>query len=91
MQTGQYIQRFGAPILFVFAAISLILSAMQVVATALGERTWEGFVRASWGFSVGVIIGIVGLVVVTAGGVIGFWISQLRFAVRMKGKEEKEG
>lgn len=33
-QTGQFLNEFGAPLLFVFAALSLILSAMQVVLAA---------------------------------------------------------
>lgn len=55
-QTGQYLSVYVAPLIFVFAMLSLILSSMQVVLAARGEDTWEAFVRVSWGFSVATII-----------------------------------
>lgn len=88
LQTGQYIQRYGAPLLFVFAVLTLILSAMQVVATVLGDQTWEAFVRASWGFSVAVIISILVLCIWTLTGIVGFLISQAHFALKMKQAEK---
>ena len=84
MQTGQYIQRYAGLLLFIFAVLTLILSAMQVVATVLGDQTWDAFVRASWGFSVAVIISILVLCIWTMTGVVGFLLSQAHFALKMR-------
>jgi hypothetical protein len=42
-QTSQYIHYYAAILLFAFAALSIILSAMQVALAALEEDTWEAF------------------------------------------------
>ena len=82
-QTGQYLGRFGAPLLFVFATTSLILSAIQVVHGALGTDTWPGFVRASWGFAIAVLILIAGIIVCALLGILGLLLIQAQFALRM--------
>ena len=87
-QTGDYLRRFGTPLLFFFAAFSVVLSAMQVVLAALGPDAWAPFVRASWGFSVSVIILITGLAVSTVLGVFGLLVTQAQFALRTR-REEK--
>ena len=84
LQTGQYIQRYAGLLLFIFAVLTLILSAMQVVATVLGDQTWDAFVRASWGFSVAVIISVLFLCIWTLSGVVGFLLSQAHFALKMR-------
>lgn len=55
-QTGQYLRKYAAPLIFIFAILSLILSSMQVVLAARDPDTWETFVRVSWGFAVATII-----------------------------------
>ncbi|KAF2970748.1 hypothetical protein GQX73_g2821 [Xylaria multiplex] len=55
-QTSHFLQYYAAPLIFIFATLSLILSSMQVVLAALGSNTWEAFVRVSWEFSVATII-----------------------------------
>ncbi len=87
-QTGDYLRRFGTPLLFFFAAFSVVLSAMQVVLAALGQDAWANFVRVSWGFSVAVIILITGLAVSTILGVVGLLVTQAQFALRMRHKEK---
>ena len=84
IQTGQYIQSYAGPLLFVFAVLTLILSAMQVVASVLGDQTWDAFVRASWGFSVAVIVSVLVLCFWTITGVVGFLLSQAHFALKMR-------
>ena len=46
-QIGDNLRCFGAPLLFFFAAFSVILSAMQVILAALGPHAWAPFVRVS--------------------------------------------
>ena len=81
-QSLQYIQRYAAPLVFIFAVLSIILQAMQVVLTALGEKTWRSFVRVSWGFSVAAILFAATpfAVVVVASSMLA--ISQGQYAVR---------
>jgi hypothetical protein len=55
-QTGQVLDEFGAPLLFLFATLSLILSAMQVILAGRSQDPWVVFVNVSWGFSVAVIV-----------------------------------
>jgi hypothetical protein len=87
-QTGQFVQIFGAPLLFFFAAFSLILSAMQVVLAAL-ESPWNAFKKASWGFSVAVIILLVvfSLLIIVVVAII--LMSQFCFAWRSHRKSPK--
>ena len=87
-QTGDYLRRFGTPLLFFFAAFSVVLSAMQVVLAALGQDAWAPFVRVSWGFSVAVIILITSLAASTVLGVVGLLVTQAQFALRMRHKEK---
>jgi hypothetical protein len=57
-QGGDYFGGFFAPILFVFAVLSITLNAMQVelAVSALGQGeaygAWDAFISASKGFSV---------------------------------------
>ena len=90
MQTGQYIQRFGTPLLFLFAANSLILSAMQVTLAALGNDTWHAFVKVSRGFSVGVIVLILNLAFWTLLGIVAFLLYQGQFALRMRKRDNQK-
>ena len=88
-QTAQYIQQYAAPLVFVFAILSIILSSMQVVLAALGETTWHAFVRASWGFSVATIIFAASPIVIAFTSIILLLIVQGQFAVRTKIKERQ--
>ncbi|KAI0099736.1 hypothetical protein GGR51DRAFT_534946 [Nemania sp. FL0031] len=83
-QTSQYLQHYAAPLIFVFAILSLILSSMQVVLAALGSATWEVFIRISWGFSIGTIIFAILPIISTLIGVSILLIAQGQFAMRMK-------
>ena len=87
-QTSDYLRRFGTPLLFFFAAFSVVLSAMQVTLAALGQDAWQAFVRASWGFSVAVIILIMGLAASVVLGVLGLLFAQLQFAFKMRHQEK---
>jgi hypothetical protein len=86
-QTGQYINRFVAPLLFIFAIITTVLSAMQVVIAAQGTATWVEFLRASWGFSVAVLYMNAGVILLVLLGLLGVLVVQGQFAVRMYWRE----
>lgn len=87
-QTGDYLRRFGTPLLFLFAAFSVVLSAMQVTLAALAQDTWPAFVRASWGFSVIVIILIAGFAVSAMFGVLAVLVIQGQYALRKRHREK---
>ncbi|KAI0490388.1 hypothetical protein F4859DRAFT_457931 [Xylaria cf. heliscus] len=86
-QTSQNLQHYATPLIFIFAVLSLILSSMQVVLAALGNKTWEVFVRVSWGFSVATIVFATLPIVGSLVGVTVVWIWQGQFALRTKRKE----
>ena len=88
-QTGDFLRRFGTPLLFFFAAFSVVLSAMQVALAALGQEAWAAFVRASWGFSIAVIILIAASAAICTLGLLGFCMAQGQFALRMRRQEKK--
>ena len=86
-QTGQLLNEFAAPLLFVFAALSLILSAMQVVLAAKSgddQGSWRVFGEVSAWFAVVVII-VIAVVFVGLGAVmVGIWAWQFRFGYRSR-------
>jgi hypothetical protein len=86
-QTSRYLQHYAAPLIFIFAILSLILSSMQVVLAALGGNTWEVFVRVCWGFSVVTIIIATSPIAAVFIGICVLLIVQGEFAARMKWKE----
>ena len=51
---------------------------MRGILAALGQDTWGSFVKFSWGFSVAVIIVIVGLAIRSVLGVLGFLVAQAK-------------
>ncbi|OAP61903.1 hypothetical protein AYL99_04106 [Fonsecaea erecta] len=60
--TASYMRQFATPLLFIFASVSLLLSAMQVVLTLPSEPAWHTWVvnsasiaDAFWGFCVTVL------------------------------------
>ncbi|KAK4248431.1 hypothetical protein C7999DRAFT_40305 [Corynascus novoguineensis] len=84
-QTGQFLNEFGAPLLFVFAALSLILSAMQVVLAAKfrdEKGSWRAFEEVSAWFAVLVIIVLVAIFVALGIAIVGIWIWQFQFGYR---------
>ena len=87
-QTGDFLRRFGTPLLFFFAAFSVVLSAMQVILAALGPEAWAAFVRASWRFSIAVIILIAASAATCMLGILGLLIAQCQFALRMRYHEK---
>ncbi|TGJ79923.1 hypothetical protein E0Z10_g8834 [Xylaria hypoxylon] len=86
-QTTQSLQFYAAPLISIFAILSLVLSSMQVVIAALGSNTWEVFVRVSWVFSVATIIFAIIPVLVALIGVVVLLIVHGQFALRMKWKK----
>ena len=87
-QTSDFLRRFGTPLFFFFAVFSVILSAMQVTLAALGQEAWAAFVRASWGFSIAVIILIAVSVAICVLCILGFLMAQGQFALRMRHQEK---
>ncbi|KAI1126624.1 hypothetical protein F5Y10DRAFT_244464 [Nemania abortiva] len=86
-QTSQYLRHYAGPLIFIFAVLTLVLSSMQVILAALGNNTWEAFVRFSWGFSLATIIFSIIPILGPVIGVFALLIVQGRFALRMRRKE----
>ncbi|KAL6895342.1 hypothetical protein HDV57DRAFT_479231 [Trichoderma longibrachiatum] len=55
-QSADYSRSWLPPLLFAFAVLSLMLSAMQVMLAGLGTSTGEPIVRFGWGFSIATIV-----------------------------------
>jgi hypothetical protein len=55
-QSADYSRSWLPPLLFAFAVLSLMLSAMQVMLAGLGLSTGEPIVRFGWGFSIATIV-----------------------------------
>ncbi len=87
-QTTQRIQYYVTPLVFIFAILSLILSSMQVVLAALGDKTWDVFVQVSSGFSIATIIFAISPIIATIVGVLLLLIDQGQFALRAKWAED---
>ena len=87
--TGAYIERFFAPLLFVFGSATIILTAMQVMVTVpQGEITagiqWVTAAKASWGFSLCMILFIATLWFLFLGGIMVFLSAQMIYATLTK-------
>lgn len=65
-QTRQFLWEFGPSLLFAFASLSLVLSAMQVALTGTEDSPWQAFSSVSVWFSVVCIILLVSVFVVMA-------------------------
>ncbi|KAI0399617.1 hypothetical protein F4802DRAFT_588646 [Xylaria palmicola] len=84
-QMRQFLNEFVVPLLFAFAALSLILSAMQVVLAAKsgdGKGSWQVFGDVSAWFAVLVIIMLVAMFVSLAVITVGIYVWQFQFAYR---------
>ena len=55
-QSRDYATSWLPPLLFAFAALSLVLSAIQVMVTAQGLSPWGAFTHVAWGFSLATIL-----------------------------------
>ena len=84
--TGAYIERFFAPLLFLFGSVTIILTAMQVLVTVpdgtiIAEARWVTVAKASWGFSVAMIFFIASLWLLSLGGIVVFLTAQGIYAL----------
>jgi len=89
-EAGQFVREFGAVLLFLFAALSLILSSMQVVLAAREGDPWPVFAQVSSGFSVAVIIALVVAFIVIFAVVEVVLTLQLGFALRAQRRRKNE-
>lgn len=80
-QTGQFLETFVTPLLFLFGTFSVILSAMQV-ALAAHFDPWKAFNKISEGFSVAVIVLLAALFLIIIMIVAVVLVSQFCFAWR---------
>jgi hypothetical protein len=87
-QTEQFLEVFGAQLLFLFATFSLILSAMQVILAALSSP-WDAFKSVSWGFPITVIIFLAALLLGIIPMVAFILLPQLGFAGGLKEEPER--
>ena len=79
--TGAYVERFFAPPLFLFGSVTIILTAMQVLVTVpdgtiIAEARWVTAAKASWGFSVAMILFVASLWLIFLGGIVVFLMAQ---------------
>lgn len=89
-QTRQFVREFGTPLLFIFATLSLILSAMQVVLEARPNNSWPGFVSVSVWFSIAVIIILSAIFFFILLVIVVVLIIQLGFAFRARRRQITE-
>jgi len=72
---GQFASQFAAPLLFLFASLTLILSSLQVGLAAKPDKDyWEAFVGVSLWFSIVIIFLIIGVAAFAILGVV-FYIA----------------
>jgi hypothetical protein len=90
LQTGQFLERFGAPLLFLFAGLTIILSSMQVVLAARPEGSSSAFATVSWGFSVAMIIFVVVLSVLAGVFLAGLYTRQLVYGIQIQRSEREK-
>ena len=79
--TGAYVERSFAPLLFVFESVTIILTAMQVLVTVpegiiIAEARWVTAAKASWGFSVAMMLFIASLWLFSLGGIVALITAQ---------------
>ena len=103
--TGAYIERFFAPLLFLFGSIAIILTAMQVIVSVPKGGTIAGdqlatAAKASWGFSLAMILFIATLWLLFLVGIMAFLMAQLtyslvtrrrKYRLRRNQSDEEEG
>lgn len=84
-QTGQFLSDFAAPLFFLFATLSLVLSALQVVLAAKSgnyEEGWQAISNGSAWFAIMVIVAVVAVFagLTFIGGTVVLW--QVQFGYR---------
>lgn len=84
----QYLQVYVAPLVFIFAALSVVLSSMQVM-LAVKEADARALAQFCWGFSLTIIIFSFTLVTIAAICIVAFLLYQFEFAVRTGWKPGK--
>ena len=92
--TNQFVEEYFAPFVFIFATLSVVLSAMQVVLaarTGVLSDSWVAFAKVSWGFGVAVILGAAVMFLVLCGLVGWVYVSQLGWAWWQHRREKKMG
>ncbi|KAK1585048.1 uncharacterized protein LY79DRAFT_277656 [Colletotrichum navitas] len=81
-QIRRFLKKSAATLLSVFAALSLILSAMQVVLAAKDDGGWRAFTEVSAWSAVTVIVAVAAVFVGLALVGPGFWLWQFQFGYR---------
>ncbi len=92
--TGAYIERFFAPLLFLFGSVAIILTAMQVMVTVpegniVAKSRWAIATKVSWGFSLATILFIATLWLVFLVGIMVLMTAQVIYGAvvrRRKGR-----
>lgn len=92
--TGAYMERFLAPLLFVFGSLAIVLTAMQVLVAVpdgsiMDTSQWTAMVKTSWGFSIAMISLVVTIWLAFVGGFVLLLICQAAFAARTLIRTEK--
>ncbi|KAF3938692.1 hypothetical protein ABW19_dt0208284 [Dactylella cylindrospora] len=98
-QTSDYVKHHFNTLLFIFAAVALLLGAMQVALAAREfsdvSSNWYRFAQASWIFSIATILAILATFLAIIIGTLVSLISQLAFGInwergrrRLKPKEK---
>ena len=92
--TGAYIERFFAPLLFLFGSVAIILTAMQVMVTVpegaiIANSQWETAAKASWGFSLAMILFIATLWLLFLGGIVVFLTAQIIYGAVMRRRKRR--
>lgn len=92
--TGAYIERFFAPLLFLFGSLAIVLTAMQVMVTlpegSIVSRTqWATAAKASWRFSLAMILFIAALWFSFLGGIVVLLMAQVIYASAMRRRKAR--
>ena len=93
--TGAYIERFFAPLLFLFGSLAIVLTAMQVIVTlpegsTVSQTQWATAAKASWGFSLAMIFFIAALWLSCLGGIVVFLMAQVIYAAAMRRRNARQ-
>ncbi|KAK4220381.1 hypothetical protein QBC37DRAFT_477383 [Rhypophila decipiens] len=86
----QHIANWVAPLAFIFASLSLILSAMQVGLASLDPGEAHVFVRTSKGFAIATIVAAAAPLVLAVVAVLVVLVAQFGFAVRAEVRRRRD-
>lgn len=92
--TGAYIERFFAPLLFLFGYVPIILTAMQIMVTVpegeiVAAMQWATAAKASWGFSLAMILFIATLWFFFLGGIMAFLMAQFTYGALTRRRKNR--